>query len=143
MTERPKSWRELDRRMALQVERFLDPKIELPSTLFHHARWHGYQLREVAVLDSGGSAPSPPSLSDDSKGTRFLIGRLLTLLMVVGSMIILWPLRTRGRRLLEHPAFWLAAVALCGFLVAPMPVAIALLVVALSMPLLAVPHRSR
>jgi hypothetical protein len=65
----------------------------------------------------------------------------LTLLLVCGVLICLWPLRHRAESFLVHPAFWLGLVGVLGFVVAPIPVAAAIVLSAVALP--AFPYKPR
>ena len=65
---------------------------------------------------------------------RQILINILTLAMVTGTLVIFKPFRSLLGRLATHPSFWLALVGCFGLLVAPIPVAIAVIVVALTLP---------
>ena len=63
-----------------------------------------------------------------------MLVNFLTLLLVGGLLASLWPLRHYSDKVLVHPAFWLAVIGLAGFFVAPIPVAAAVVLTAVALP---------
>jgi hypothetical protein len=140
-------WRELDSRMGLYADRFLP---DIPSARqatsadgFHFgvAEFEGFVVDRVRRL-SGGNRPHSfqPGLSND-RGLRNLIVNVLTLLVVCGLLVCLRPLERFAIPVTEHPAFWLALMGIFGFAVAPVAVAAAIILVAISLPVF--PSRGR
>ena len=66
----------------------------------------------------------------------------LTLAVIGGFLICLGPFRRYLVPVVGHPAFWLALVGIFGFAVAPIPVAGAILLVAVSLPVFPSKRRS-
>ena len=128
------SWSQLDRRIRRYADRYLDSPISLQAPVFAAGQFEGYILTDV----NKASALSPPqpiqAISSELHDLRRFLRNGLTLMMVCGFLMLLWPLRENFQHRLNHPAFWLGTLGLFGCLVAPLPVALALVVVAITLP---------
>jgi hypothetical protein len=72
--------------------------------------------------------------SGGNTGLRNLIVNGITLIVIMALLTCVGPLRRFIVPVVSHPAFWLALVGVFGFAVAPVPVAGAILLVAISLP---------
>ena len=96
------------------------------------------QWQVVAVASHDGSAETMPTIRVAS-GASELATTIRTLLMVViaaGIAMLMWRARALIAPIASQPAAWLFATGLVSTLVAPVPVAIAICIVAVASPLL-------
>ena len=134
-----KRWKELDARMGVFVERFLSKK-EIAETreakffLFDVGGFEGFYPRTVVDLGASDSVPTVQVASESDSGLRNLIVNSITLAMIIALLSCVGPLQHYVVPVVRHPAFWLALVGIFGFAVAPVPVAGAILLVAISLP---------
>lgn len=128
-------WNELDSRMAVYANRFLTDRASQDSFLFRVAGFDGYVVDRVARLSAADrpSTVQPVSLND--RGLRKLIINCLTLVLVCGLLACVRPAQAIAIPVVSHPAFWLGLIGICGFVVAPVPVAIAILLVSVTLPM--------
>ena len=134
-----KRWKELDARMGVFVERFLSNQ-EIAETreakffLFDVGGFAGFYPRTVVDLGVSDSVPTVEVASESDSGLRNLIINSITLAVIIACLSCLGPLQRYVVPVVRHPAFWLALVGIFGFAVAPVPVAGAILLVAISLP---------
>ncbi len=134
-----KRWQELDTRMAVFVERFLSKK-EIEETreakffLFDVGGFGGFYPQTVVDLRQSDSVPIVQVASESDSGLRNLIVNSITLAVIIALLSCVGPLQRYFVPVVRHPAFWLALVGIFGFAVAPVPVAGAILLVAISLP---------
>jgi len=132
-------WKELDTRMGVFVDRFLS-KEEILETrdakffLFDVGGFGGFYPQTVVDLGATDSVPGVQVASERDSGLRNLIVNSITLTVIIALLICIGPLQRYVAPLVRHPAFWLALVGIFGFAVAPVPVAGAILLVAISLP---------
>lgn len=139
-------WRHLDSRLGEFVKRFLmdrDQNLSPPPDSFHFAvgQFEGYMIDHVTNLTAGNRPRAVQPISGNDLGLRNLMVNLLSVVLVCGVLICLKPLRGYAVPIVVHPAFWLGLLGLCSFAVAPAPVAAALVLVAVSLPVF--PKKSR
>jgi hypothetical protein len=127
--------------MASYVDRFLnDSSIRSLSDessgvfLFGVAGFQGFQAGLVRELGETQSPPSVLPISQGDQGIRSLIINALTLLLLGGLLICVRPMRRMIAPVVNHPAFWIGMMGLFGFAVAPIPVAAALILVSVALP---------
>ena len=99
-----------------------------------------YQLRAIYTLDEDDPSPAISMVGHRETNLHQWIVNLITLFCGLVVAVLMWPLRRAIDPVVAHPAFWLGVIAVLGFYVAPLPVAAALLLVAISLP--AFPIRS-
>ena len=134
-----KRWKELDTRMAVFVDRFLSKK-EISETreanffLFDVGGFGGFYPQAVVDLAASDAGPKVQVASESDSGLRNLIVNSITLAVIIALLSCVGPLQRYLTPVVRHPAFWLALVGLFGFAVAPVPVAGAILLVAISLP---------
>ncbi len=134
-----KRWKELDTRMGVFVDRFLSKK-EISETreakffLFDVGGFEGFYPRTVVDLGASDSVPAVQAASESDSGLRNLIVNSITLAVIIALLSCVGPLQRYVVPVVRHPAFWLALVGIFGFAVAPVPVAGAILLVAISLP---------
>jgi len=144
-------WKELDADLVRHLNRLLPPETATASVdlgdpasiveastgesmLFDIDGYERFVPQQVMAL-SAANRPRPiPSISERDLGLRTLIINLLTLILVVGLLMCLRPLQRMVVPILVHPAFWLALTGIFAFAVAPVAVAGALLLVAVTLP---------
>ena len=137
--EEEAQWQELDSRLSVFNQRFLrgdsDRLVEAAEPfLFGVNGFAGFYPQRMARLSAVSLArPVQPASSSD-RGLRNMIVNGLTLMVVGGCLICLGPFRQYLVPVFTHPAFWLALVGVFGFAVAPVPVAGAILLVAVALP---------
>jgi hypothetical protein len=153
-------WKDLDSRMTFYVDRFLrddsvdsgspastsgpdDPETSDQDTFhFPVADFEGFVPHRVTRL-SRASRPRPVQpVSSNRPGLRILLVNGLTLVLVAGLLACLRPLKRFALPVVVHPSFWLALMGIFGFAVAPIPVAGALVLVAVSLPVFPSKRRS-
>jgi hypothetical protein len=134
-----KRWKELDTRMGVFVDRFLSKK-EIAETreakffLFNVGGFGGFYPQTVVDLRESDSVPNVQVASESDSGLRNLIVNSITLAVIIALLSCIGPLQCYVAPVVRHPAFWLALVGIFGFAVAPVPVAGAILLVAISLP---------
>ena len=104
------------------------------EAIFSSSPVPGFRLGQVGRLSSIGRAVPLGSASKTDLRLRRLLRNLITLVLVVGLLICLKPLKKYVIPVVVYPAFWLASLGIAGLLVAPSYVALSLILVALSMP---------
>ncbi len=146
---RPLQWEQLDARMATYAERFLT---DVPDRSFEGELSQDVFLFGVADFDgfAAGRVSQPseteppravqPALHSD-QGLRSMLFNALTLILIGGLLLCLRPLQKLVVPILNHPAFWLGLMGIFGFAVAPVPVAAAMILVAVALPVF--PQRRR
>lgn len=130
-------WNSLDQRMAQYVDRYPpEPKVknELAPLTFDMPDLDGFQTTEIIELSSTNSPPSLQSNSTRDRGLRKMMVNLLTLALVTGMLVSLRPIRRFALPVAVHPAFWLGLMGLFGLAVAPVSVAVSLMIVAIMLP---------
>ena len=127
--------------MAAYVDRFLSDSslrsLSEPSPgvfLFGVAGFEGFHTSRVREPSQTQVPPSVLPISQGDQGIRSLIINALTLLLLGGSLICLRPMRRMISPVVNHPAFWVGMMGLFGFAVAPIPVAAALILVSVALP---------
>lgn len=144
-------WKELDAELARHLNRLLPPETQSAtesssdtasilrasgsgSMLFAVDDFEGFVPQQIMAI-SAANRPRPiQAISESDIGLRTLIVNLLTLCFVAGLLMCLRPLKGVFAPIFAHPAFWLALTGLFSFAVAPVAVAGALLLVAVTLP---------
>ncbi len=132
------SWDQLDRRVATIISRFLPEDFQWTEPLFAVNRFDGYTLTAVHKVSPATPVMSIQTMSSGMKDLRQFLANGLTLILVCGLLVLLWPLRRNVERVIVHPAVWMGLLGLFGLFVAPLPVAIAVIVLALALPLMTI-----
>jgi len=121
-------WREYVRRVTgVEI-----PQGELAATsIMPSAQW---TVASVAVFH--GRADDLPLFRSPSDVPQLslAIHLLIALAMILGCSLLAWLFRNHLANSLSHPAIWLFALGLASLAVAPIPVAIAICLVALTAP---------
>ncbi len=131
-------WAALDNRLAMHIAQYL-PDQRGGRTLFHLSNLDGYSLRRVTKLSAANHAQAIQPTSTHGQGLRTMLINSLTLLLVGGLLACLWPARRYADAVIVHPAFWLGIMGVIGFIVAPIPVAAAIVFAAVALP--AIPYK--
>ncbi len=141
--EQPDSaWLTLDRRIGVFIRRFPDVSQSTTqlgnhvASRFSAGGFDGYQrigLMRIASTDA--APPTVHAFSQETAPLRSFITNVLTLMTVIAVIVLVWPFRRHVFPIVHHPAFWIGAIGVCCFFVAPRPVAAAMLIVALIMPI--------
>ncbi|MCG8651120.1 MAG: hypothetical protein MI861_14880 [Pirellulales bacterium] len=134
------TWEELDARLSVHVRQYLSGDQRQPAAL-NLAQLEGYTLQYISKISASSPPASVEPVSTRGQGLRILIINGLTLLLVGGLLACLWPARRYAEAVVAHPAFWLGMTGAFGFVVAPLPVAAALILTAVALP--AFPYKSR
>jgi hypothetical protein len=134
------AWALLDSRLAIHVAQYRSGRGTIDRVEFSLHEFDGYALHRVKRLSASDHLLPVQPTSTQSQGLRTMITNLLTLALVGGLLACLWPVREYADGVLAHPAFWLAAMGVTGFFVAPVPVAAAVVLAAVALP--AFPSRS-
>lgn len=134
-------WEALDARMAGYAQQFfadVDEQVieqsDAGAFLFGVGGFDGFVPGRVSQPNGFDPPRAVQSTYRADQGLRLLITNALTVLLTGGLLVALRPLRRRVRPAASHPAFWLALLGLFGFVVAPIPVAASLLLVAVALP---------
>ncbi|TWU43261.1 hypothetical protein Q31b_22990 [Novipirellula aureliae] len=127
-------WQLLHRQMRTHVDRYgVDPSETIPR-LTSRSHFEGFVVNEIKPLTSQSRQSSVrPSDSDETQLWTLLI-YAIAMLAVVALVVVFYPLRRFIDPVASHPAFWLSLLSLCGFFVAPPPIAASLLLVSISLP---------
>jgi hypothetical protein len=128
------AWAELDARLAIHVSQYLATGAAVANGEFSLHEFDGYTLHRVKRISASEHPLPVQPASTRSQGLRTMITNLLTLALVGGLLACLWPARHYAAGILVHPAFWLAAIGVTGFFVAPVPVAAAVVLTAVALP---------
>ena len=124
--------------MSTLISRFMPADFRVNDPLFAADRFEGYTLTAVNKVSPATPAKPIQSMSAGMQDLRRFLSNALTLILVCGLVALLWPLRRYADRVIVHPAVWLGLIGLFGLYVAPIPVAIALIVLAVTLPLMTV-----
>jgi hypothetical protein len=128
------AWAQLDSRLAIHVRQYLGSAAAIANGEFSLHEIDGYALHRVKRISASEHPLPVQPASTRSQGLRTMITNLLTLSLVGGLLACLWPARHYANGILVHPAFWLAAIGVMGFFVAPVPVAAAVVLTAVALP---------
>jgi hypothetical protein len=141
------SWESLDARMSIYVKRFLPDQLNQPrlsseisdlqrTTDFQFAvsDFEGFETKQITVMAAGSRPQLVQPVSSNDRGLRNLLMNVLTLVLVSGVLVCLRPFQSYVFPIVVHPAFWLGLLGVFGFAVAPIPVAWALVLVAVALP---------
>ncbi|MEM8666078.1 MAG: A24 family peptidase [Planctomycetota bacterium] len=138
-------WRALDADFAKLLDRLLPSDASLESlernsiaptepTIFTAGDYNGFLPKQIVALSATNRPRAISSLSDSDRGLRTLIINVLTLLLVSGMLLCLHSMRTKVIPVVVHPALWLGLIGVFGFVVAPIAVAGAIVLVAVTLP---------
>ena len=135
------TWDDLDEAIRGRMKRYRTDNSHQSLSLVNPLHIQTYQVQAIYTLEENDSPPAISMVGYRETNLRAWIVNLITMLCGLVLVIVLWPFRERANAMVAHPAFWLAAIAVLGFYIAPVPVAAALLLVALSLP--AFPSRAK
>jgi hypothetical protein len=102
--------------------------------IFGVSGFDGFVPERIMKLTAVNRPRAVQPVSSKDQGLRNLIVNLLTLILVGGVLVILRPIHRFAIPVVVHPAFWLGLMGIFGFAVAPVPVAAAIVLVAVSLP---------
>jgi len=104
-----------------------------PLALMPSDRW-----AIASVARHGGAAATIPIIRKNGEASQLMlaINLLIAGSLVVGGGVLAWIFRKYLEKPLAQPAVWLLAVGLASLAVTPIPVAVAICVVAITAPLL-------
>ncbi len=139
-------WSVLDARMSPYVKRF-SSEVSAPGSgktqsgngnrdgvIFGVSDFDGFVPERVTKLSAVDRPRAVQPVSSNDQGLRNLIVNLLTLILVGGVLVCLRPIHRLAIPVVVHPAFWLGLMGIFAFAVAPVPVAAAIILVAVSLP---------
>ena len=130
------SWLKLNAKMLVHVKRYSSGANDIPFLFSNRDNLKGYQLQQIQRMDEQNVLePVVPADSSEAH-LQSVIVNSISMLGAFAVVVLLWPLKRYVDPVTSYPAFWLSLVALCGFFVAPIPVAASLLLVAISAPAL-------
>ncbi|WP_145419600.1 hypothetical protein [Planctomycetes bacterium K23_9] len=131
------NWTVLAEKIRAFTQRFLtaEQMAEVPTTkpTFDAHHFDGYELSEIGQITPRVQPAPIEATSAGMHELRRTLANLLTLLMAGGFLFMLRPFQREIRGICHHPSFWLAVTGLLCLLVAPLPVALALLFVAITL----------
>ncbi|NND96425.1 MAG: hypothetical protein HKN47_03740 [Pirellulaceae bacterium] len=131
-------WLQMDRRMQSYVDRYLVGEHLVQKAkfkpLFDPREFTGYRMTDAIKVTPAVRPRSIQAMSSGMHNLRNTLSNLLTLGMVGGLLLILKPFRKFCQGLCLHPAFWMSLTGIFGLFVAPMPVALAVVLVAATLP---------
>ncbi|MFK8111843.1 MAG: hypothetical protein AB8B91_06560 [Rubripirellula sp.] len=133
-------WQDFDARLGRLARRYFSAEeiaagIEAPNVFqFGVANFEGYAVDQVTKLTAGNRPRAIQPMSSNDLGLRNLIVNLLTVVLVSGILMCLRPFYRYAKPIAAHPAFWVGLMGVFGLVVAPVPVAAALILVAVSLP---------
>ena len=141
------AWESLDARMSIYVKRFLPDQLgqsqlsrdnlSLQRTAdfqFAVSDFEGFEVNQITAMAAGARPQFIQLVSSNDRGLRNLLMNVLTLILICGMLIVLRPFQSYVFPIVVHPAFWLGLLGIFGFAVAPIPVAWALVLVAVALP---------
>ena len=134
------AWHALDARMLPFAKRFASNDSEAVQPGYRDAftfgvsNYDGFVPERVIKLSAVNRPRPVQPVSSNDQGLRSLIVNVLTLILVGGILMILRPIHRLVTPVVTHPAFWLGLMGIFGFAVAPVPVAAAIVLVAVSLP---------
>ncbi len=94
----------------------------------------GFEIERITALSATTKAPAVQSSSATDRGLKTMIVNGLTIALVIGLLICLIPVYRFVAPVTAHPAFWLALMGIFGFAIAPIGVAGAMLLLAITLP---------
>ncbi|WP_253161161.1 hypothetical protein [Stieleria tagensis] len=129
-------WQALDQQLLELAGRFLQQQPSLPTPLFSVFRFSEYKLVDVAHFDPGTALPVLDQNFSPRKSLQRLLLNSITLLMFAVAIVLLWPFRGRFKGWIHEPAVWLFLIGFLGLFLIPIPLAVTLIIVAVTVPLI-------
>ena len=126
-------WGALDDRLLTFAGRFSGAR-SLPIPFISSGRFSDYELLTTTNLPPGTEPPRILQKFAQRKGLQRSLFNAITLITFGLAIILLWPFRGRYRSLIRHPALWLLTLGLIGCFLIPLPLASAIIIVALTVP---------
>jgi hypothetical protein len=125
--------------MGVFVARFLSKEEILEARdakifLFNVRGFDGFHPQRVTHVMESDTGPTVQVASGGNSGLRILIVNGIALIVVMALLMCVGSFQRFIVPVVSHPAFWLALVGVFGFAVAPVPVAGAILLVAIAVP---------
>lgn len=131
-----KRWEMYDRRLLELAGRFLQADPDMPQPLFLQSRFSDYEIVSMTRLDSFAEPPVLVQTFTPRKSLQRILVNAITLFTFGLAIILMWPFRGRFQNWIHAPALWLFVVGLLGVFLIPPPVAVMLMIVAVTVPLI-------
>jgi len=133
----PEPWETLGRQWRRYVRRVTSGEAS-PSAASSAAIMPATHWQVAFVAHHAGAAQRLPLLTfhHGSSPVAMAIQLLIGLVMVIGSILLAWRFKRLLAPLFSYPVFWLFAVGVGALAVAPTPVALSILLVAVMAPVL-------
>jgi hypothetical protein len=129
-------WPALDEQLRQLVGRFLPERMESAPPLFAPLRFQSYDPVAVVRLDNLRELPTLRQTFVPRKSLQRLLIDWITLITFGLGVILLWPFRGRFQGWITHPALWLFLTGAVSVVLIPPPIAVSLMLLAASLPVL-------
>ncbi len=139
------AWSRLDERWHRYLQRLIGEPSQPTVSAFESSLVPNGQWTVSKVARATGQPASLPMIRTVvvTPALSRMIRGMLTLIVAVGLALLLWRVRPWVAAIANFPAAWLLMTGLASFAVAPPPVAIAICVVAVTIPLLTPENQQR
>ncbi|MCS7469808.1 hypothetical protein NZK35_24410 [Stieleria sp. ICT_E10.1] len=131
-----KRWDAYDRQLLQLAGRFLQSNPRLPQTLFAQHRFSDFDVVAIRRLDSIDQGPPLTQAFTQRESLEDLLVNGITLLTFGLAIILMWPFRGRFQGWIQEPAVWLFVIGVLGLFLIPFPVAVTLMIIAVTVPLI-------
>ncbi|QEF96901.1 hypothetical protein Mal15_09310 [Stieleria maiorica] len=129
-------WQAYDRQLLQLAGRFLQSNPRLPQTLFAQHRFSEFEVASIVRLDTFAEGPVLVQSFTQRESLQDLLVNVITLVTFGLAVILLWPFRGRFQTWIHEPAVWLFVVGVLGLFLIPIPLAVTLMVIAVTVPLI-------
>ncbi|OYP37762.1 hypothetical protein [Rhodopirellula sp. MGV] len=127
-------WTELDRRLLAFASRFMTADTSLPRPLLSLSRFRDYERLETRQLQTLDEVPVLKLRFAKHEILQRSLFNMITLVTFALAIVLLWPFRGRYRRWILHPSVWVLAIAVLSTAVVPLPIALTIMIVAITIP---------
>ncbi|WP_182868112.1 brain acid soluble protein 1 [Stieleria mannarensis] len=131
-----KRWQAYDRQLLQLVGRFLQSNPRLPQTLFAQHRFSEFEVASIVRLESFADGPVLVQSFTQRESLQDLLVNAITLVTFGLAVILMWPFRGRFQTWIHEPAVWLFILGTLGLFLIPIPLAVTLMVIAVTVPLI-------
>lgn len=128
------NWDWLTNRILTQTGQLNVPETNSSQYVFSVNHHDGYRLESVTRLTAGLPPPRIAIRAAGSQQIRRLLVNVLVLIVALALLASAFPYRRKFRSLTALPSFWLGLLGICCLVVAPLPVALAIILVAIALP---------
>ena len=129
-------WKRYDTQLLQLAGRFLQSRPAMPQPLFAERRFSDYEMVSLAHLESFSQQSVLTQSFTQRRSLQNLLVNAITMLTFGLAVILMWPFRGRLRGWIHEPAIWLFLLGMLGVLLIPLPLAVLLMVVAVTVPLI-------